>query len=106
LETKSGVSGSVGYYRHMPICPTLSVVFCRRMSLCVGGHWGRCWGSRCVRGRSSPCSKYPIRGRNHRTYGLIRRLVLAALHVQLIHEHLRHKRHVICAGSCQCGYVM
>ena len=26
LETQSGVSGGVGRYRQMPLCPTLSVV--------------------------------------------------------------------------------
>ena len=26
LETQSGVSGSVGWCRHMPLCPTLAVV--------------------------------------------------------------------------------
>jgi hypothetical protein len=64
------------------------------MSPCVGGHWGTYWGSLC------------FRGRNHLRQGLIRRLFLVDLHVQLIRERLRHKRHVICAGSCQCGYVM
>ena len=77
LETQSGVSGGVGHHRQMPLCPTLSVVLCRRMSPCVGGHWGRYWGSRCFRGRSSPCSAYPIRSRTHLTYGLIQRLFLA-----------------------------
>ncbi len=63
LETQSGVSGGVVRHRQMPVCPTLAVVFCRRMSPCVVGHWGTYWGSRCFGGRSSPCSTYPIRGR-------------------------------------------
>jgi len=61
----------------MPICPTLSVVFCRRLSPCVGGHWGTYWGSLCFRGRYAPCSECPIRGRKYLTYFLIRRLFLA-----------------------------
>jgi hypothetical protein len=77
------VSGAVGRHRHLPLCPTISVVFCRRLSPCVGGHWGTYWGtywgSLCFRGRSSPGSAYPIRGRNPLTYGLIRRLFLAEL---------------------------
>jgi len=44
LETPSGVSGSVGRCRHMPLCPTLCVVWCRWLSLGVVGHWGRYWG--------------------------------------------------------------
>jgi hypothetical protein len=51
------------------------VAACRRVSACVGGHWGTYggtyWGtyggSRCLRGRSSPCAKHPIRGRTHLT---------------------------------------
>jgi len=62
LETPSGVSGGVGRRRHVPVCPSRSVVFCRRLSPCVGGHWGTYWGSRCLRGRSSPC---PEGGINH-----------------------------------------
>src|SRR5690349_8166468 len=31
------------------------------MSPCVVGHWGRYWGNLCFCGRSSPCSRYPIR---------------------------------------------
>ena len=46
LETPSGVSWGVGRHRHMPLCPTRSVAACRRLSPCVGGHWGRYWGSR------------------------------------------------------------
>jgi len=57
--------------------PPLAVVFCRRMSACVGAHWGTDWGSPCFRGRSSPSSASPIRGRTHLRYGLIRRLYLA-----------------------------
>ena len=60
LETQSGVSGSVAHHRHMPICPIISVAKCREMSPCVVGHWGRYWGGRCFRGRSSPCAEYPI----------------------------------------------
>jgi len=54
LETQSGVSGGVGRHRHMPICPIISVVFCRRLSQCVAGHWGRYWGSRCSAGALLP----------------------------------------------------
>ena len=71
------MSGGVGRHRQMPICPTLSVVCCRRLSPCVGGHWGKYWGSLCLRERSSPCSEDPIRGRTPLRYGLIRRLFLA-----------------------------
>jgi hypothetical protein len=57
LETPSGVSGGVGRHRQMPLCPTLCVVFCRRMSPCVTGHWGTYWGSLCFHMRSSPCAE-------------------------------------------------
>jgi hypothetical protein len=35
LEIQSGVSGGVGHHRHLPICPTGSVVSCRRAFLGV-----------------------------------------------------------------------
>jgi hypothetical protein len=96
VETQSGVSGGVGRFRQMPVCPTLAVVFCRQLSPCVGGHWGRYWGSRSFRGRSSPCCESPIRGRNHLRYGLIRRLFLDSLFVAsfepLAHCPLGHPR--------------
>ena len=60
LETQSGVSRGVGHYRHV--------------SAVTGAPTG---GNLCFRGRTSPCSAYPIRGRNRRTYGLIWRLLLA-----------------------------
>jgi hypothetical protein len=50
VETQSGVSGGVGRHRQMPLCPTRSVVFCRRLSPGVGGHWGRYWGTSGKRG--------------------------------------------------------
>jgi len=61
LETQSGVSSGVGRLRQMSACPTICVVFCRRLSPGVGGHWGTYWGSQCLCGRSSPCSASPIR---------------------------------------------
>ena len=80
LETHSGVSGGDGRHRHLPLCPTLAVVFCRRVSprLAVSRRsLGQYWGSLCFRGRSSPCTEGPIRGHQHLTCGLIRRLFLA-----------------------------
>ena len=56
VETQSSVSGGVGQCRHVPLCPTLAVAECRRVSLGVVGHWGRYWGSLYFRGRSSPYS--------------------------------------------------
>jgi hypothetical protein len=56
VETPSGVSGSVGRYRQMPICPTLAVVTCRRLSPCVGGHWCTYWGNPCFHGHPSTYS--------------------------------------------------
>jgi len=76
VETHSGGSGGGGRHLHRPLCPTLAVVFRRRLSPGVGGHRGIHWGRRGFRGRSSPCSADPIRGRKHLTYGLIRRLFL------------------------------
>src|SRR5262245_35199801 len=35
VETPSDVSGGGGRHRHMPLCPTLAVVCCRRVSPCV-----------------------------------------------------------------------
>jgi hypothetical protein len=102
LETQSAVSGDVRWCRHMPLCPTRSVVECRRMSPGVVGHWGRywgrywgrCWGSRCVRGRSSPCSENPIRGRTH--------LILTPLRFSLYPETLRP---VFEPTSTQCSFA-
>ena len=54
LETQSGVSGGVARHRQMPLCPTISVVFCRRLSPCVGGSWGTYWGSLCFGGCYPP----------------------------------------------------
>jgi hypothetical protein len=54
LKTHSDVSGGVAQCRQMPLCPAFAVVSCRRLSLCVGGHWGRYWGSRCFCGALFP----------------------------------------------------
>jgi hypothetical protein len=59
----------------LPVSP--NVAECRRVSSVTGADTG---GSLCSHGRSSPFSEhptYPIRGCNHLTDGLIRRLFLA-----------------------------
>ena len=71
------VSDAIAAGRPAPLLLSSAVVCCRRLSPCVGAHWGTDWGSRCFRRRSSPCAEYPLGGWKHLTPGLIRRLFLA-----------------------------